>query len=73
MKKLLLKILCAIFLISFIGVNPQTKHSELKNNARFNEKNGFISAIYNANLDVEGISPELIVKNYSAVVISYLE
>ncbi len=38
MKKLLLKILCATFLISFVGVNSQTKHSELKNNVRLNEK-----------------------------------
>lgn len=53
MKKLSLKILCAIFLISFIGVNPQTKHSELKNNTKFNEKNGFISAIYNADINIE--------------------
>jgi len=64
MKKLSLKILCVTFLISFVGVNSQTKHSELRNIIRLNEKTGLISAIYNADIYVEGISPEIKVKNY---------
>ncbi len=65
MKKLSFKILCAILLISFVKISPQTKHSEFRNNIRLNEKTGFISAIYNADINnVEGISPDMIAKNY---------
>jgi Zn-dependent metalloprotease len=64
MKKLLFQILCIFLLIGFVKSNAQFQHFALRNNARYNEKTGFISAIYNADFNAEGVTPEEVVKNY---------